>query len=134
MFRELSPIEAFTEMGDIANAVLIDCRTPAEWHLTGTPDLSSLNKQVALIPLSDETGRPNPDFIEKVGEIASEDVPLLLLCRVGGRSANACNMLASAGYTNLANILEGFEGRADDNGHRNSFEGWKFHQLPWRQN
>ena len=134
MFRELSPNDAFDEVSNIANAVLIDCRTPAEWNLTGTPDLSAVKKQVALIQLSDETGRPNPDFVDRVREIATENTPLLLLCRVGGRSANACNMLASAGYTNLANIIEGFEGRADENGHRNSFEGWKFHQLPWRQN
>lgn len=134
MFRELSPIEAYSEIENTPNAVLIDCRTPAEWHLTGTPDLSQLNKQVAMIPLSDETGRPNPEFLDKVRELTPESTPLLLLCRVGGRSANACTLLASAGYTNLANILEGFEGRANENGHRNSFEGWKFHQLPWRQN
>lgn len=134
MFREITPIEAFAEIKNVPNAVLIDCRTPAEWNLTGTPNLSDVNKQVAMIPLTDDTGRPDPEFVKKVREIATEDTPLLLLCRVGGRSANACAMLASAGYTNLANILEGFEGRTNEHGHRNSFEGWKFHQLPWHQN
>ena len=32
------------------------------------------------------------------------------------------------------NILEGFEGDADENGHRGRKGGWRFRGLPWRQN
>ncbi|RYF58086.1 MAG: rhodanese-like domain-containing protein, partial [Comamonadaceae bacterium] len=31
------------------------------------------------------------------------------------------------------NVLEGFEGDADENGHRNLRGGWRFRGLPWRQ-
>jgi hypothetical protein len=28
---------------------------------------------------------------------------------------------------------EGFEGDLDDQYHRGNINGWRFHQLPWRQ-
>ena len=31
------------------------------------------------------------------------------------------------------NILEGFEGDADAEGHRGRHGGWRFRGLPWRQ-
>jgi hypothetical protein len=32
------------------------------------------------------------------------------------------------------NILEGFEGDPDSNGHRGRRGGWRMRGLPWRQN
>ncbi len=98
MFRELTPPETFEELTQKGDAVLIDCRAPAEWHFTGVPDLSSIGKRPLLVAIADESGRPNPE-----------------------------------GFTSLVNVTEGFEGRNDENGHRNSVEGWKFHKLPWTQ-
>lgn len=133
MFREIDPIQSFEEIKNDARAVLVDCRTAAEWHLTGIPDLSSIGKQPLFVAIADESGRPNPDFVQKIAAVAEQDTPVHVICRIGGRSANACRMLANAGYTDLVNVLEGFEGRANEQGHRNSFEGWKYHNLPWRQ-
>ena len=131
MFRELTPPECFGELAEKPDAVLIDCRTPVEWHFTGTPDLSSINKKALLLAIADESGRSNPEFLSTVTSIAGHDTPLYLLCRVGGRSANACQLLGQAGFIDLVNVIEGFEGRVDENGHRNTTEGWKFHRLPW---
>ena len=133
MFRELTPPECFGELAEKPDAVLIDCRTPVEWHFTGTPDLSSINKKALLLAIADESGRSNPEFLSTVTSIAGHDTPLYLLCRVGGRSANACQLLGQAGFIDLVNVIEGFEGRVDENGHRNTTEGWKFHGLPWHQ-
>ena len=133
MFRELKPLKCYGELAEKSDAVLIDCRTPAEWHFTGTPDLSFIGKKTLLLAIADESGRPNPEFVARVGSIAGHDTPLYLLCRVGGRSANACQLLEQAGFTDLVNVIEGFEGRVDENGHRNTTEGWKFHGLPWHQ-
>ena len=133
MFRELTPLKCYGELAEKSDAVLIDCRTPAEWHFTGTPDLSSIGKKALLLAIADESGRPNPEFVATVTSIADPDTPLYLLCRVGGRSADACRLLEQAGFTDLVNVTEGFEGRVDENGHRNTTEGWKFHGLPWHQ-
>ena len=32
------------------------------------------------------------------------------------------------------NILEGFEGDADDERHRGNKGGWRYRGLPWKQN
>lgn len=134
MFRELDPVTVFDALSNDPRAVLIDCRTEAEWHFTGTVDLSSIGKQTMHTEVADATGRPVPGFVDTVSAAIEKDTPVYIICRVGGRSANACRMLAAAGYTDLVNVTEGFEGRADDNGHRNTTEGWKFHNLPWTQN
>ena len=133
MFRELTPPETWAELTDDDAAILVDCRSPAEWHFTGVPDLSTIGKKVVLAAIADEGGRPNPHFVDEVKAIATADSPVFVICRVGGRSANACRMLAEAGCSSLVNVSEGFEGRTDESGHRNSVEGWRFHGLPWSQ-
>ncbi|MGC6454668.1 MAG: rhodanese-like domain-containing protein [Candidatus Puniceispirillaceae bacterium] len=133
MFRELTPPETYAELTDDAAAVLIDCRSPAEWHFTGIPDLADIGKKALLVAIADEGGRPNPDFVSQITSMVDPQTPVYVICRVGGRSANACRLLAEAGFTSLANVTEGFEGRTNDKGHRNLVEGWKFHGLPWHQ-
>jgi rhodanese-related sulfurtransferase len=61
---------------------------------------------------------------------------LLLMCRSGGRSAMAVNLLAQAGYTDVWNITDGMEGdlvndpESSDDGKRLK-DGWKNSGLPW---
>ena len=133
MFRELTPLETYEELSQKSDAVLIDCRAPAEWHFTGTPDLSQIGKKPLLAAISDELGRPNPEFLEQVKAVVDPAAPVYVICRVGGRSANACRLLAAEGYSSLVNVVEGFEGRGDEKGHRNNIEGWKYRGLPWTQ-
>ncbi len=133
MFRELTPLETYEELSQKSDGVLIDCRAPAEWHFTGTPDLSQIGKKPLLAAISDEAGRPNPEFLEQVKAVVDPAAPVYIICRVGGRSANACRMPAAEAYSSLVNVVEGFEGRGDESGHRNNVEGWKFHGLPWTQ-
>lgn len=54
--------------------------------------------------------KPNPEFISKVKQIANTNDILLVTCRSGGRSAMAVNKLAEAGFTNVYNITDGYEG------------------------
>ena len=47
------------------------------------------------------------------------DDTIVAMCRSGGRSAFAINMLAKAGFVNVYNIIDGFEGdTVDDPGKR----------------
>ncbi len=80
--------------------------------------------------------KPNPDFIAKVKQIANPNDTLLVTCRSGGRSAWAVNQLAEAGFKNVYNITDGFEGDKveDPNsvflGER-MVNGWKNSGLPY---
>ena len=55
-----------------------------------------------------------------------------LICRSGVRSVAAATALTAAGLGPAYNVLEGFEGPHDAQGHR-SLAGWKNAGLPWRQ-
>jgi rhodanese-related sulfurtransferase len=57
----------------------------------------------------------------------------MLLCRSGVRSIAAAKRATELGVE-AYNILEGFEGDANDNGHRGLKGGWRFRGLPWQQN
>ena len=56
--------------------------------------------------------QPNPDFISQVKEVAGPDDTIMVMCRSGGRSAMAVNLLAEAGFTNVYQITDGMEGDA----------------------
>ncbi len=76
-------------------------------------------------------GRPNPDFVEKASDGLDPSQPILLLCRSGVRSAAAAAALTDAGFTDVYNVSDGFEGDLDHESHRPG--GWRGAGLPWRQ-
>jgi rhodanese-related sulfurtransferase len=76
----------------------------------------------------------NPRFVRELeSKIGGKDVVVLLLCRSGKRSALAAEAATKAGFSNVFNILEGFEGEIDDQHQRGKADGWRFHNLPWVQ-
>lgn len=76
----------------------------------------------------------NPRFVRELeSKIGGKDVPALLLCRSGKRSAAAAEAAAKAGLTCIFNVLEGFEGEIDESRQRGKSDGWRFHGLPWVQ-
>ena len=58
---------------------------------------------------------------------------VMFICRSGGRSHNAAMLAQQAGYSEAYNVLEGFEGDRDAQGHRNTIGGWRAAGLPWTQ-
>ena len=133
MFADITPVESWEALKNDPNQVLIDCRAAVEWNLIGVPDLSGIGKRLITVEWQSLDGQPNPHFVEQISAILPKETPIHIICRVGGRSAAACQALSAAGYTNLANIAGGFEGQPDAHGHRSACEGWRFHQLPWVQ-
>jgi rhodanese-related sulfurtransferase len=75
----------------------------------------------------------NPRFVRELEAKTGKDVRILLLCRSGKRSALAAEAAAHAGFTQVFNVLEGFEGEIDSQHHRGEQDGWRFHGLPWVQ-
>lgn len=121
----LTPTEAHALMK--AGAALVDVRTEPELAYVGSvPDSVDIEWQIY-------PGRPNPDFLEQLAASVPKDQPVMFLCRSGVRSHNAAVVAAKAGWSEAYNILEGFEGDKDANGHRNSVGGWRKAGLPWVQ-
>ncbi len=80
--------------------------------------------------------QPNVDFISQVKAMAGPDDTILVMCRSGGRSAKAVNVLAQSGFTNVYQIIDGMEGDAVDDPASADFgkrvkNGWKNSNLPW---
>jgi rhodanese-related sulfurtransferase len=134
----LAPQEAWELLSSDADAVLVDVRTVPEWTFVGIPDLADLGRQVVRVEWqSYPTMSLNNSFVADVCRAAQiadrKDVPLLFLCRSGGRSRSAAMAMTAAGYSRAYNIAEGFEGDLDAHRHRSSGKGWKAANLPWKQ-
>lgn len=136
----VSPVEAYNILKDDSHAVLVDVRSYAEWQFIGVPDLFGIQRDVWHIELKSFPGMDdNPRFMEQFEELlqkAPSVTQLLFLCRSGGRSLIAARKVMNSGKANgikLINVVEGFEGDLDSHKHRNTVNGWRFHQLPWRQ-
>jgi rhodanese-related sulfurtransferase len=69
--------------------------------------------------------RPNPEFLAVVRANFSLEAPMVIGCQMGGRSQQACEILASAGFEDVANVLGGWGG-APQMGHT----GWVQAGLP----
>jgi rhodanese-related sulfurtransferase len=131
--------EAWALLEADPKAQLVDCRTAAEWTFVGLPDLSSLDRGALCIEWQRFPSMAvDPDFAKTAaGELgragADNNTPVLFLCRSGARSRAAAIAMTRAGFTRAYNIAGGFEGDADQTGHRGRRNGWKAADLPWRQ-
>jgi len=132
MFQEVTPLVAYERLKENEDAMLIDCRTEREWEIIGVPDLSKINKSLVKIELMRQDQSVNPTFVEQITELAQQDTPLYLICRSGARSAAACQMLLKAGFIDVTNVAEGFEGNSQNKNNPEIIEGWQSHNLPWQ--
>ncbi|WP_298925832.1 rhodanese-like domain-containing protein [uncultured Ramlibacter sp.] len=110
-------------------ALLVDVRTAEERKFVGqVPD--SLH-----VPWASGTAMTrNPRFVRELEvKVGGKEAVVLLLCRSGKRSAAAAEAAAKAGFTQVFNVLEGFEGEIDALQHRGTSDGWRHHGLPWVQ-
>lgn len=125
----LTPPEAHALLEHAADARLVDVRTQAEWNWVGQIP-GSLQIEWNTWP----AGTRNPDFAETLQrEVPDKSAPLMFICRSGARSNAAASLAAELGYTNVFNVLEGFEGDKNEAGQRNTVSGWRYHGLPWKQ-
>ena len=75
----------------------------------------------------------NPHFVGQVKKVASMNRPIVLICRSGHRSLDAGVALEKAGFGEVYNVVDGFEGPLDDDHHRGTHSGWRKEGLPWEQ-
>ena len=127
----LTPREAW-RLVQAGQAVLVDVRSAEERHFVGQVP-GSLHVAWATGTALNRNPRFVKELDAKVGAKSGNELPVLLLCRSGKRSALAAEAATKAGLSNVFNVLEGFEGDSDEHRQRGHFNGWRFHALPWTQ-
>jgi rhodanese-related sulfurtransferase len=124
----LTPAEAYEILQTAPGAKLVDVRTHAEWNWVGTIP-GAVQIEWNMYP----SGHPNPDFAVELKHQVDPESLVMFICRSGGRSHAAAVAATQAGYRDSYNVLEGFEGDKDAEGHRNQTGGWRAAGLPWVQ-
>jgi rhodanese-related sulfurtransferase len=124
----LTPAEANEIWRSAPGTKLVDVRTRAEWDYVGR-----IPGAVEIELLTYPGNRPNSAFVTELESKVDKSAPVLFICRSGGRSHNAAMLALQAGYGEAYNVLEGFEGDRDGQGHRNTTGGWRAAGLPWTQ-
>lgn len=140
--KNITPSDAYEMWLENPGKVkVIDCRTQEEYEFVGHAFMA-IN-----IPCFFWTGKwdserkyflmeNNPDFEARVKEKFAFDDTILIMCRSGSRSLIGSERLIKAGFKNVYNITQGFEGgkvtEKDSNfkGQRVK-NGWKNAGLPW---
>ena len=137
MIKEITPPQAWEILQADRSSTLLDVRSTIEFEYVGHP-LDALH-----IPWKEAPDwQVTADFVDKVRTALQkkydltrpvEELPVLAICRSGARSLSAAELLEREGFQQLYNVIEGFEGDRDNNNHRNTINGWRFHGLPWQQ-
>lgn len=128
--KHLLPKEAWALLQKDPEVLFVDVRMEVESLCVGYPP------GVKLVPWYEY-----PDykadalrFVTSIDALAgSKDRTVMLICRSGQRTVDAAKALEKAGYTNVINVLDGFEGELDDDNHRGTEAGWRYSGLPWIQ-
>ena len=124
----LTPREAYEIWQSAPAAKVVDVRTHAELNYVGRiPGATEI--EILTYP----GNRPNPTFLQELEQQVDKEAAVMFICRSGGRSHNAAMLATRVGYTACYNVLEGFEGDKDPQGHRNTVGGWRVAGLPWTQ-
>ena len=129
---------------DPGKVKILDVRTPEEFLFVGHPSMAwkipvaaqayEWDAEKANFPM-----RLLTDFVSRVKEVAKPEDVILVMCRSGGRSAIAANLLAQAGFKNVYNVIDGMEGDSVEDpdsvfqGQR-LMNGWKNAGCPWTYN
>lgn len=95
MIKEINSQELKQKLDNGENIILIDCREKDEWD-AGHIDSAK------LIPLS--------EFEQRHSEVGPTDAEIIIQCRSGKRSMNACMMLQNNGWEKLTNLSDGILG------------------------
>ena len=149
--KYLTPQEAYDKMQKEGDKVLfVDVRTPEELYFVGYPTVVDKNIPLAYVDytktkekVNKKTGKKtvkfasvaNKKFLEELEAALKEkglskDSEIILMCRSGHRAAKAAKILDKAGYKNVYNLDQGFEGDKDKQKHR-TVNGWKNAGLPY---
>lgn len=151
--KNIAPKETYKIIQKDPSIYIIDVRTPWEFQFVGhikeaynipynfvsekfTPkgEEYHYNGQAKKATKSRYQWVKNPDFLYYVGKLVNNDknAKMIIYCRSSHRSPKAADDLVKAGYKNVYNMVEGFEGGFGDNPYRRMKEGWQHAGLPYQ--
>lgn len=120
---------------------ILDVRTVGEYVFVGHAPMAVNIPLLILEPEKEYYAKKpqlplNAKFVEEAGKRYKKTDTLMVICRSGGRSAVAANILAKAGYKNAYTVIDGFEGdklkiEGSYNNGKRVINGWKNSGAPW---
>jgi len=123
----VAPPEAW-ELAQSGVAVLVDVRSAEERTFVG-----QVPGSVHVAWATGTSLTRNPRFVRELEAKVGKGAVVLLLCRSGKRSALAAEAATKAGFPNVFNVTEGFEGELNARQQRGTTDGWRHRGLPWTQ-
>jgi rhodanese-related sulfurtransferase len=158
--KKILSIEAYDMLNTVPDTYLLDVRTRAEYQLVGhamgaylfpymfmTKDFGKTDEEYAYL-----FSAKNKAFVDEISKVFKKTDNLLIICRDGKRSLPAGKELINAGFKNVFDVEDGFEGPLfptfkDSNrdkfyrqlakrnkiqgyNHRRHY-GWQWWGLPW---
>lgn len=91
-WRDVEPAPALVRWQQEPDLFVLDVRTDAEFNAGHIP-------RAHLVPLD--------ELEDRLSELPAKDRPILVTCAAGGRSLQACQILADRGWTRLLNLAGG---------------------------
>ena len=125
MIKQIKSSEIKNFISDNKDVELLDVRTQEEWDNIGRPDGEKLGLKThfeTIVRSPDPIA--NKEFIEEVKKKINPNKQLLIICKAGGRSMVAAQLLSQENII-CVNVSDGFEGNGED-------EGWKNENLPFK--
>jgi rhodanese-related sulfurtransferase len=120
---------------------ILDVRTPEEYAFVGHAPMahnvpSKLWTGKYSAEKKDYVLEDNPEFEAQLKKQFGVQDVILAMCRSGHRSAAAINRMAKAGFINVYNIVDGYEGDKimDEESYfqgKRMTNGWKNSPAPW---
>ena len=128
--RNLLPKATWALIQAQPDALFVDVRMEIESLYVGRPPGAHIIAWYEYPGLTPDA----PEFVRLVErEAQSKSRTVVLICRSGKRSVDAGLALEAAGFSDVINVVHGFEGDLDDGFHRSNINGWRFDGLPWEQ-
>ena len=126
--KQISAQEAHGAMGASGSVVYIDVRTPQEFAEGHPP--RAINIPVVFPNPQSRQMEPNPEFMKVAEAHVPKDVPVVVGCKMGGRSQIAADLLRGAGYEDISNMQGGFGGARDRMSGAITAPGWIQMEFP----
>lgn len=92
-YTKLAPSDFANQLDELDNELLLDVRTPTEYHSGHLPEAQLLDFRAS-------------DFRQRVKRL-NRDQPVMIYCAAGGRSSAAVDILHGLGFTEIYELQGG---------------------------